>query len=46
MELVLLSASAFSAISDGEFLVNWIGVVLSIEVNSLANILQFWIKRQ
>ena len=46
MELNPLLTSASSAMSDGEFSANQVGVVLSIEVSGLANLLKPWMKRQ
>ena len=45
VELILLSTSTSSAMSNGEFLANLVVVVLSIEVSGLA-LLKPWIKRQ
>ena len=47
VELVPLPTSASSApsIDDGEFSADWVGVVLSIEVSGLADLLKPWMKR-
>ena len=46
VELVLLPTSTSSAMSNEEFSVDWVGVVLSIEVSGSANLLKLGIKRQ
>ena len=40
VKLVPLSSSTSSAMFDGKFLVDWVGVVLSIKVSGLANLLK------
>ena len=40
VELVPLPTLASSDMSDSKFLANWVGVVLSLEVSGLANLLK------
>ena len=46
VKLIPLPISASSAMSDGEFSADRIGVVLSLKVSGLANLLNLWMKRQ
>ena len=46
VELIPLPTSASSAISDGEFSADWVGVVLSIKVSGSADLLKPWMKRR
>ena len=46
IKLVLLPTLASLAMSNGKFYANWVKVVLSIEMNDLANLLKPYIKCQ